>query len=55
MFPDLFPKGRGHYDDLKQLLEFQPSVDSYGKYIKLRMLVLIPGSDFIGIGRIGPT
>ncbi|CAG8689017.1 10096_t:CDS:2, partial [Ambispora leptoticha] len=38
MFPDLFPTGRGHYEDIKKLLNFQPSIDSYRKYIKLRML-----------------
>ena len=38
MFPDLFPKGRGHYEDIKQLLSLQSSIESYGKYIKLRML-----------------
>lgn len=38
IFPDLFPRGQEHYEDIKQLLKLQPSVESYGKYIKLRML-----------------
>jgi len=38
MFPDLFPTGRGHYEDMKKTLGFNTIAESYGKYIKLRML-----------------
>ncbi|CAH1766630.1 3589_t:CDS:2, partial [Entrophospora sp. SA101] len=38
VFPDIFPAVRGHYEDVKRLLEFRHNTDSYGKYIKLRIL-----------------
>ena len=38
LFPDLFPSGHYHYEDSKKLLEFKRNIDSYGKYIKLRLL-----------------
>nr|CAG8637554.1 1436_t:CDS:2 [Entrophospora candida] len=31
VFPDLFPTGRGHYEDVKKLLSFKQVTDSYGK------------------------
>ncbi|CAH1771415.1 15310_t:CDS:1, partial [Entrophospora sp. SA101] len=30
VFPDLFPTGRGHYEDVKRLLGFKQVIDSYG-------------------------
>ena len=38
VFPDLFPTERGHYEDIKETLNVKTSIESYGKYIKLRML-----------------
>lgn len=38
LFPDLFPIGKGHYEDLINNLFTQSNTESYGKYIKLRML-----------------
>ncbi|CAH1767476.1 13410_t:CDS:2 [Entrophospora sp. SA101] len=30
IFPDLFPTGQGHYEDIRKLLNFKPQTDSYG-------------------------
>ncbi|CAG8833394.1 20314_t:CDS:1, partial [Gigaspora margarita] len=38
LFPDLFPTGKGHYKNLKETLLTNTTSESYGKYIKLRML-----------------
>ncbi|CAG8667029.1 10195_t:CDS:1, partial [Ambispora leptoticha] len=38
IFPDLFSNSNSYYENIRQLLNFQPSLESYGKYIKLRML-----------------
>jgi hypothetical protein len=38
LFPDIFTTGYGHYESIKHSLEFKQNTDSYGKYVKLRML-----------------
>ncbi|CAG8698324.1 865_t:CDS:2, partial [Scutellospora calospora] len=38
IFSDLFSNGKGHFENMKKRSNLQPSIDSYGKYIKLRML-----------------
>ena len=40
MFPNLFLTGRSYYEDMKKTLDFNTIAESYGKYIKLRMLCL---------------
>ncbi|CAG8699436.1 12015_t:CDS:1 [Ambispora leptoticha] len=37
IFLNLFPNAKGHYENIKQLLNFHLSIESYEKYIKLRM------------------